>query len=221
MSNLALEMKSGFQPKLTKWANEPTVAIVKEDLEQSKSFHDAHINKVKGWNDLSSVSGTAKPLKVKGRSSVQPKLIRRQAEWRYAALTEPFLGTEKLYKVSPVTFEDTRSAKQNETLLNWQFRTKLNKIKFIDDYVRSVVDEGTAIVRIGWKRTVVMVKKKIPVFTHYEITSEEEAQVFQQALIASQADNLNKKLRNLIKPERFRQDLLKLIKNQVKLKVLA
>ena len=62
--------------------------------------------------------GKSRPTKIKGRSSVQPKLIRRQAEWRYSALTEPFLGTNKLYKVSPLTFEDARSAKQNELLPN-------------------------------------------------------------------------------------------------------
>ena len=188
MSNQALEVKNGFQPKLTKWANEPSVTNVKEDLEQSKAFHDAQVTKVKRWNDLSAVSGSARPPQVKGRSSVQPKLIRRQAEWRYAALTEPFLGTENIYKVSPVTFEDTDSAKQNGTLLNWQFRTKLNKVKFIDDYVRSVVDEGTAIVRLGWKRDSITIKKKVPVFTHYELTTEEEAQMFQEALTASQED---------------------------------
>lgn len=188
MTNMTLEVKNGFQPKLTKWANEPTVAIVKEDLDQAKPFHDSHISQVKKWNDLSSVSGSAKPQQIKGRSSVQPKLIRRQAEWRYAALSEPFLGTQKLYKVSPVTHEDTASAKQNETLLNWQFRTKLNKIKFIDDYVRSVVDEGTAIIRLGWKRDAVTVKKRVPIFEHYELISEEEAQAFEQALLASQED---------------------------------
>lgn len=188
MTNMALEVKNGFQPKLTTWANEPTVANVKTDLEQSKPFHDAHLLKVKRWNDLSNVTGSARPPQVKGRSSVQPKLIRRQAEWRYSALTEPFLGTSKLFKVSPVSFEDTASAKQNEIVLNWQFRTKLNKIKFIDDYVRSVVDEGTAIVRLGWKRSTVMLKKKVPIFTHYEIATEEELQAFQQALQASQED---------------------------------
>jgi hypothetical protein len=180
--------KNGSQLKLTKWSNEPTVALLKTDLDQAKPFHDIHMKNVKRWNDLSAVRGSAKPTPVKGRSSVQPKLIRKQAEWRYAALTEPFLGTNKLFKVSPVSFEDTKSAEQNELVLNWQFRTKLNKIKFVDDFVRSVVDEGTCIVRTGWKREVVPYKKKVSVFTHYELASEEEAQVFQEALMASQDD---------------------------------
>ena len=174
--------------KLTNWANEPTIATLKADLEQSKSAHDAHINKVKKWNDLHYVTGSAKPPAIKGRSSIQPKLIRRQAEWRYSALSEPFLGTENLYEVSPVSFEDEHSAKQNQTLLNWQFRTKLNKTKFIDDYVHSVVDEGTCIVRLGWKRETTQISKEVPEFTHYNISTEEEAQILQQGIAAFEED---------------------------------
>ena len=59
---------------------------------------------------------------------MQPKLVRRQAEWRYSALAEPFLNSEKLFNVSPVTFEDEAAAKQNELVLNWQFRTKIRRI---------------------------------------------------------------------------------------------
>lgn len=168
--------------KLTKWANEPTIQILKGDLEQAKPAHDSQMANVERWNDLSAVKGKAKPIPVKGRSSVQPKLIRRQAEWRYSALTEPFLGTSKLFKIEPVTFEDTDSARQNELVLNWQFRTKLNKVKFIDDYVRGTVDEGSCIVRIGWERRTVFVDKSVPVFTYYEIVDEAALAEFQQAL---------------------------------------
>src|SRR5690606_35990107 len=124
----------------------------KEDLENTKQSHCVLVNKVHKWTDLSKVEGSAKPPKIKGRSQVQPKLIRRQAEWRYSALTEPFLCSDKLYDVKPTTFEDKDSAEQNDIVLNWQFRTKLNRVRFIDDYVRSAVDEGSVVVRVGWKR---------------------------------------------------------------------
>ncbi|WP_423790334.1 portal protein [Listeria monocytogenes] len=39
-----------------------------------------------------------------GRSKVKPKLIRRQAEWRYASLSEPMLSAEKLFDVAPVSW---------------------------------------------------------------------------------------------------------------------
>lgn len=168
--------------KLTEWENEPSMRQLKGDYDQAKPAHDAQISKINEWNDLMNVTGKAKPKKVKGRSSVQPKLIRRQAEWRYSALTEPFLGSNKLFNVSPVTFEDADAARQNELVLNWQFRTKLNRINFIDNYVRSVVDEGTGIVRLGWKRVTVPVQQEVPVWSYYPLQDEQHMQILQQAM---------------------------------------
>lgn len=168
--------------KLTNWKNEPTLLTLKTDLESAKPAHDAQLQRIEHWQNLMKVKGNAKPPKVKGRSSVQPKLIRRQAEWRYSALSEPFLSSPKLFKISPVTHEDGHAAKQNELVLNWQFRTKLNKVKLIDDYVRATVDEGTCIARLGWKRVTKKVKKMVPVYEHYEIQDEESLQALQQAI---------------------------------------
>jgi hypothetical protein len=166
--------------KLTSWKNEPSIQTLKMDLESAKPAHDAHISKVTRWNDLLNVTGKARPPVIKGRSSVQPKLIRRQAEWRYSALTEPFLGSDKLFQVKPKTFEDEASALQNEMLLNWQFQTQINKVKFFDDYVRANVDDGTCVVRLGWKRATKTVKQDVPVYEHYEITDEADVQILQQ-----------------------------------------
>ena len=176
--------------KLTDWKNEPTVAALKNDLLAATSYHDTQMAKINRWNALMSqgVSGNKKNAPMKGRSTIQPKLIRRQAEWRYSALTEPFLGSNKLFKVSPVTFEDTKAAKQNELVLNWQFNSKINKVKFIDDFVRSTVDEGTSIVRIGWKRAVTKVIEEVPEYSYFAIQSEEELQLLQQALDLEAAD---------------------------------
>lgn len=174
--------------KLTTWANEPSLQTLKADLEASKPAHDAQVLKIDHWNDLMHVRGKARPPKVKGRSSVQPKLIRRQAEWRYSALTEPFLGSNDLFQVSPTTWEDTKAAQQNQLVLNWQFRTKMNRVKFIDDYVRSTVDEGTCVVRLGWCRTTVKVKQDSPVWSYYQMENQQQLDAFQQALQLSQTD---------------------------------
>ncbi|QIG68820.1 putative portal protein [Rhizobium phage RHph_Y2_6] len=174
--------------KLTDWKKEPSKSDLYADFLGSKTSHDTQITRIQKWNDLMSVSGSAKPKEIAGRSKVQPKLIRRQAEWRYSALTEPFLGSAKLFKVSPVTFEDGDAARQNELVLNWQFRTKFNRVKFIDDMVRSTVDEGTCIIRTGWKRASIKVKTEEPTYTHYPITDEKTAQQFQQMLELSQTD---------------------------------
>lgn len=174
--------------KLTAWKNEPSLLDLKTDLEQAKPSQQSQMSKITKWNDLLRATGTAAAPKVKGRSSVQPKLVRRQAEWRYSALSEPFLGTDKLFKAQPITFEDGDAARQNEKLLNYQFRTKLNRVKLIDDFVRSTVDDGTCILRVGWKRQTIKIKQKVPVYDHFEITTEEQANQLQQAIALKAED---------------------------------
>ena len=174
--------------KLTDWKNEPTLLTLKSDLEASKTYHDAQVAKIDKWRDLLSISGSAKPPKIKGRSSIQPKLVRRQAEWRYSALSEPFLGTDQLFSIEPRTFEDEAAAKQNQILLNWQFSTKIDKIKLIDDYVHSAVDEGTCIVKLGWNRVTKTVKEAVPVYSYYPIADEQGLQLLQQALELKQSN---------------------------------
>lgn len=164
------------------WPKEPELRSLKQDLENAKPSHDAQMAKVRHWISMLEVTGNQRPEVAKGRSSVQPKLIRRQAEWRYSALSEPFLGSNKIVKVSPVTWEDSAAARQNELVLNWQFRTKLSRVKLIDDFVRCVVDEGTVVLRTGWKRSTVTVLVDRPEFQMFPIQTEEELQIFQQAL---------------------------------------
>ena len=174
--------------KLTDWENEPDVRDLKQDLENARPAHQARMQDIQRWSDLMAVRGSAKPAKVKGRSSVQPKLIRRQAEWRYSALTEPFLGSNKLFKVEPVTFEDAEAARQNSLVLNWQFRTKLNRVNFVDNFVRATVDEGTSITRVGWKRQTIMVDQEVPVYDFFPLQTEEQLAAFQTALDQQAAD---------------------------------
>ena len=134
---------------LTNWNNEPSIQSLKIDLSNSTTSHSTQVTKINAWLEKLE----AKPLpkrKGKPRSTIVPKLVRKQAEWRYASLSEPFLSTPNIFKVNPVSYEDGYSARQNELVLNHQFNTQINKIKFIDDYVRSAVDTGTAILRVDW-----------------------------------------------------------------------
>lgn len=178
-----MQDNSQLQPKkLTSWKNEPTIEVLKRDFEASKQTHIVQANKVIRWNDVRNVTGKSKPVKIKGRSSIQPKLVRRQAEWRYPALSEPFLNSEKIFQVNPRTFEDLDAAKQNEILLNYQFDVKLNKVKFIDNYVRTVVDEGSCIVQVGWERLTTKEKQVVPVYSYYPAEDEEALAILNQAL---------------------------------------
>lgn len=175
--------------KLTNWDKEPTVSELKSDFTDAKSSHNTQMSKINHWLNNLNIEGDAKPKKETGRSAVQPMLIRKQAEWRYSALTEPFLSTDEIFTVSPVTWEDREAAIQNQLVLNHQFNTKLNKVSFIDEYVRSAVDEGTVIVRTGWVNHTRKVNKTVPVYAYYQ-ANEEQAQALQEA-IQIRTDNPN------------------------------
>ena len=174
--------------KLTDWANEPKLSDLKADYLSCKPSHDVQISKIEHWRDLLNVSGSERPKSIPGRSRVQPKLVRRQAEWRYSALSEPFLGTHKVFSITPKTFEDTQAAKQNELLLNWQFDTKLNKVKFIDDYVRAIIGEGTGIVKLSWCRETRPILREDPVFQAVPVQDQQTLEQLQQAGELSQTN---------------------------------
>ena len=175
--------KERKKEKLTNWENEPDVMDLKEDYTRASGPHSGHTMKVRRWLDNLNIEGSAKLQKVKNRSSVQPQVIRKQAEWRYAALSEPFLATPDLFDISPVSWEDRRAANQNALIINNQFQTKIDKVKFIDEYIRSAVDEGTAIVRLGWLFEEGEVEVEKHTFEYMELPEEQQeefAQYLQQ-----------------------------------------
>ena len=174
---------NGEHEKLTEWKNEPTVLNLNEDLSMAKPHHDSMAVKIKEWLDLLKVEGAAAP-RVFGnnRSKIQPKLIRKQGEWRYSALTESFLSSEKLYTVEPRTWEDQEGAEQNELVINYQMNTKIRRVNFIDEYVRTAYDEGTVFVKVGWYRKTHMEQVEKPVYSYLPIQSEEEQAMLQQAM---------------------------------------
>ena len=151
---------------LTDWPKAPSVADLKQDYSDARSYHSNQVSKIDTWLDNLNVTGKAQIKTPVGNSSVVPKLIRKQAEWRYAALSEPFLSTTDVFNVSPITYEDRDAAIQNQLVLNNQFNMRINKISFIDEYVRTAVDEGTVIVRVGWDFQEKEVEVEVPDFQY-------------------------------------------------------
>jgi len=136
---------------LVSWKNPPTIRELKQDLLEAQPIKDAQVSQIDTWLDNLNVTNGAKVDTPKGNSKIVPRLIRKQAEWRYAALSEPFLSTDDVFNVRPITWEDRKAAQQNQLVLNHQFNTQIDKTEFIDEYVRTAVDEGTVIVRVGWE----------------------------------------------------------------------
>lgn len=159
------------QQKLTGWSKEPTLTELKQDVENSNTSHTAQVQQIDTWLDYLHTKGKGAAPKEKNRSQVQPKLIRQQAEWRYASLSEPFLSSPDIFELKPVTWEDRGAAIQNGLLLNNQLNTRIDKQHLIDTMVRCAVDTGVAFLKIGWKRETRMVKKTVP---QYELTQNPE-----------------------------------------------
>ena len=136
---------------LTVWKNEPALSSLKQNYQDAKPIHDEHRTKVQKYLDNLNGTGSAAVKTRKGSSSIVPKLIRKQAEWRYPALSEPFLSTDELFKVRPISWEDRKAAQQNGLVLTNQFNTKIDKVAFIDELVRTAVDEGSVLVQVGWE----------------------------------------------------------------------
>ena len=135
--------------KITDWENAPTLKELLENYNSAKIDQQLQTDKISSWLDV--LDGKQELRIKKGRSKIVPKVVRKQAEWRYATLSEPFLSTTDLFRCSPRTYEDTKKAEQNQLILNYQFNCLLNKVSFIDELIRTIVDEGTAIVQIGWE----------------------------------------------------------------------
>lgn len=182
-----VQMLPGVEvPRLTDWVQEPRLALLKQDLDSCKSSHDTQMTKVTEWADYKNGTGKAAPKAQKGQSKVQPKLVRKQAEWRYSALSEPFLSTPDLFKVTPVTWEDKKGAIQNELILNMQFTNKIDRVALIDEYVRAAVDDGTVVLRTGWDYEEVIETVPQPVYNY--VYDYSVVQIYQQMAQIEQTD---------------------------------
>ena len=164
--------------KLTQWNKEPSIEDLKNDLTQAQTSQSAFVANLDRWEELYTAPKFGND-KHKG-SRVVPKMVRKQAEWRCPALSEPFLSTPQLYEVKPMTFEDVPRAKQNALILNMQFNTQLNKVDLVDKIVRSVVKNGTSVIRLGWEYREEKVKETVPQFEFTPAPQEIQEQLSQQ-----------------------------------------
>ena len=163
---------------LVEWENPPKIEDLKQDLTEAQSAHTSHTIDVERW--LEALNGSQKLKTKAGRSKIVPKLIRKQAEWRYASLSEPFLSTDDLFNTAPATFEDKQAAEQNGQVLNYQINCKIDKTKFIDEYVRTCVDEGTAITKLGWEYEEEVIEVEVPVMEQVPVQDPQQAMMMQQ-----------------------------------------
>lgn len=175
----ALESLLGsMKPKLTKWKNEPSVADLMNDYTRASSYHSSQMNKISKWLKLIHTQTDTSKIKV-GRSGISPKMIRRLCEWRYSSLASSILNEKNLFHVQASLPDYQLAGIQNSLVLNFQFNNLINKVKFVNDLVRTAVNEGTAIVRIGWDIEQQTKEKVVPVYEYLEADEIETSMIMQ------------------------------------------
>ena len=164
------------------WKNEPTYADLENDLNNASGFHEEYKRKLLQYAE--DRDGGKKITPKPGKSTARPKVIRKNAEWKYPKLEDPFLNTEDMFEIHPRTWEDTKAAEQNALVLNYQWSTKINKVKLVNDVIRYVVDDGTVIVKTGWEveEKLVKVMQEQPVYAG----PEESLMIMEQAVRTGQ-----------------------------------
>ena len=150
MDELYTSKSNGAPAKLTSWKNEPTFDDLETDRTNSAHFQTTNRENLLRYEEIR--NGGKEIEKVKpGKSTTRPLLVRKQNEYKYAALEDAILGTQDLFDIKGVGPEDHKSAEQNQILLNYQFRHKIKIDKLVEEIVRTDVDEGSVICKVGWK----------------------------------------------------------------------
>lgn len=178
------------------WKNPPKLADLKHDIEYAVI---EHIEVIKEINDYLSYyhttpDGVGRPKKVEGRSNAQPQSIRKAAEWRYAHLSEPFLDSPNIFNANPTTHLDIEGTKQAKVLLNYQFKHQIDLQGFVDDYIKDLVDTGTAIIRTSWETEERKREVDVDVVRYDDAPEFEEAYARLMDLMAEDPDTFNKQV---------------------------
>lgn len=172
--------RTKLQPK---WKNSPTQSDLESDLDSAESSQEDFRTKLLEWEETRS-GGKEITVHGLGKSTARPLVVRKQNEWKYPALEDPILSTTNLFRVNGANPVDMPSAKQNAEILNYQWNTKVQKTKLVTDIVRTVVDEGTVIVKTGWEvdTAIKEVEEEVPVYA----SPEESMLMMQQAVQSGQ-----------------------------------
>ncbi len=158
---------SKSQEKFTNWKNEPKFTDLEKDKINGSSANSTLRERLLTY-DLIRSGGKEITKTAPGKSTTRPKLVRKQNEYKYAALEDAILGSKDLFTIDGVGEEDSASAAQNQVMLNYQFRNKIQIQKLIEKAVRNAVDKGTVICKVGWKTEYgkVIVDEERPVYAN-------------------------------------------------------
>ncbi len=131
------------------WANEPTFKDLNNDYTNASVSHDMFTTKLDEYR--LTLAGGKKINVRKGKSIVRPLLVRKNNEWKYSQLEEPFLTTENMIQLKPSGTSDIKTQQQTSSMINYHWSVNIDKILLVGDIARALTDDGTVIVKNGWK----------------------------------------------------------------------
>ena len=147
--------------------NSEVLAILKSDYSSTQSFKSEIDSKRETW--VKEYNAEPYGNEKKGRSTIVSQDIRKQNEWQFPSLMEPFVSSPTIVQATPVTYEDEPGAKQAELLLNYQFTRGFKRYFFMSQLIKVFQREGTAVIRTGWDFKEETVKEMVPVQVPVEI----------------------------------------------------
>lgn len=180
IAKLINQLSGLTKEKLTNWKKEPKASDLMDDYTKASTYHSSQMNRIAKW--LSQLHPVVDKKRLQnGRSGAAPKVIRRFVEWRYASLSSAILNERNIFNVIAQQPKYLNASLQNSLVLNFQFNHLINKVKFVNDLVRNLVNEGTAIARIGWSNEIQTKETEIPIYQYVE-ADVNQAQMLMQAL---------------------------------------
>lgn len=124
------------------------LSALKADLRSAEVRKKDLDGKILKWKN--EAAGKPYGNEKKGKSQIVSRDIHKQNEWLHPSLLDPFVSSDDIVKVTPVTWEDEASARQSELLLNYQFCRQFDRYNFMSKALKVAAQEGTVVVQCGW-----------------------------------------------------------------------
>lgn len=134
--------------------NKPTADGLKEVFLAAQNHASDQLQRVQRWEKLIEAANDSERNvgKVKKtRSDITIKHVRKLLEWRYPVLEQAFLARNELFNPTGRDAMDAEIAKAHKKILNYQMNNEMDKVTFVARMVRAYLNQGTAIVHLGWK----------------------------------------------------------------------
>lgn len=127
---------------------EELLGVVRHDFQHSASYHTLHQLKINEYAHAynASLYGNEQAHK----SQIVAPITKEFIDYQVPGLKSPFLSLNKLLKGSGTLKDTDKLAVMFEKYLNYVYYKQFNPEPFIDKLVKTLLLQGTVIVKLGW-----------------------------------------------------------------------